>query len=82
MKLGRQPIWQDGSKIELHHLIQREPGSMVELPKNMHQEYSRVLHGLVENGGSFRNDPRLKKQYNNFRLKYWKWRASEIEKNK
>ncbi|EIT87216.1 YobL, partial [Fictibacillus macauensis ZFHKF-1] len=70
MKKGRAPIWQDGTAIELHHLIQREPGSMVELPGTMHKEYYKILHGLVENGGSFRNDPVLKKQYENFRSKY------------
>jgi toxin YxiD len=80
MKSGRPPIWKDGTKIELHHLIQREPGSMVELPSSMHKEYDRILHGLVENGGSFRNDPVLKKQYENFRSKYWRWRARQIDK--
>ncbi|WP_346764189.1 hypothetical protein [Bacillus sp. N1-1] len=33
----------------------------------------------MENGGSFRNDPVLKKQYSNFRLKNWRWRAKEID---
>ncbi|WP_210367782.1 HNH/ENDO VII family nuclease [Bacillus sp. REN3] len=80
MKSGRPPIWKDGTKIELHHLIQREPESMVELPSSMHKEYDRILHGLVENGGSFRNDPVLKKQYENFRSKYWRWRAKQIDK--
>jgi predicted ribonuclease toxin of YeeF-YezG toxin-antitoxin module len=80
MKSGRPPIWEDGTKIELHHLIQREPGSMVEIPSSMHKEYDRILHGLVENGGSFRNDPVLKKQYENFRSKYWRWRANQIDK--
>uniref|UniRef100_UPI00047380A7 HNH/ENDO VII family nuclease n=1 Tax=Priestia flexa TaxID=86664 RepID=UPI00047380A7 len=80
MKKGRTPIWQDGTAIELHHLIQREPGSMVELPGSMHKEYYKILHGLVENGGSFRNDPVLKKQYENFRSKYWRWRAKQIDK--
>ncbi len=80
MKKGRAPIWQDGTAIELHHLIQREPGSMVELPGSMHKEYYKILHGLVENGGSFRNDPVLKKQYENFRSKYWRWRAKQIDK--
>jgi hypothetical protein len=80
MKSGRPPIWKDGTKIELHHLIQREPGSMVELPSSMHKEYDRILHGLVENGGSFRNAPVLKKQYENFRSKYWRWRAKQIDK--
>nr|WP_285291752.1 HNH/ENDO VII family nuclease [Bacillus sp. ISL-35] len=79
MKKGRAPIWKDGTTIELHHLIQREPGSMVEIPASMHDEYNRILHGLVENGGSFRNDPVLKKQYDNFRSKYWRWRAKQIE---
>ncbi|MFJ7973566.1 T7SS effector LXG polymorphic toxin [Psychrobacillus sp. NPDC096389] len=81
MKKGRAPIWKDGTVIELHHLIQREPGSMVEIPASMHDEYHKILHGLVENGGSFRNDPVLKKQYDNFRGKYWRWRAKEIEKS-
>ncbi|QCT01648.1 hypothetical protein E6C60_0928 [Paenibacillus algicola] len=33
---------------------------MVEIPASMHDEYNKILHGLVENGGSFRNDPVLK----------------------
>ncbi|ASV67810.1 T7SS effector LXG polymorphic toxin [Cytobacillus kochii] len=81
MKKGRAPIWKDGTVIELHHLIQREPGSMVEIPASMHDEYNKILHGLVENGGSFRNDPVLKKQYDNFRSKYWRWRAKHIDKS-
>lgn len=81
MKKGRAPIWKDGTVIELHHLIQREPGSMVEIPASMHDEYSKILHGLVENGGSFRNDPVLKRQYDNFRSKYWRWRAKQIDKS-
>ncbi|MGM9968241.1 MAG: HNH/ENDO VII family nuclease [Rummeliibacillus sp.] len=27
-----------------------------------------------------RNDPVLKKQYENFRSKYWRWRAKHIDK--
>jgi hypothetical protein len=81
MKLGRPPVWKDGSVFNLHHLIQKEPGPMVELPQSLHQEYTRVLHGLIENGGSFRHSIELKKQYNNFRIKYWKWRANEFTKN-
>ena len=80
MKNGNAPYWEDGTKIELHHLIQKEPGSMVELPSSMHKAYYKILHGLVENGGSFRNDPVLKKQYENFRSRYWRWRAKQIDK--
>ncbi len=81
MKKGRAPIWKDGTVIELHHLIQREPGSMVELPHSLHKEYNKILHGLVENGNSFRNDAILQKQYVNFRRKYWRWRSKQIEKS-
>ncbi|WP_342771454.1 HNH/ENDO VII family nuclease [Brevibacillus gelatini] len=79
MKKGRPPYWKDGTKVELHHTIQLEPGPMVELPASLHDEYSKILHGLVENGGSFRNNPALEKQYNNFRSKYWRWRARQLE---
>ncbi|MES9737466.1 T7SS effector LXG polymorphic toxin, partial [Peribacillus frigoritolerans] len=47
MKKGRAPFWKDGTVMELHHLIQREPGSMVELPHSLHKEYHKILHGLV-----------------------------------
>ncbi|MBC2104585.1 HNH/ENDO VII family nuclease [Listeria booriae] len=78
MQKGRAPYWHDGSKIELHHTIQIEPGPIAELPANLHAEYNSILHGLVENGNSFRNNKALQKQYNNFRVQYWKWRASQI----
>ncbi len=80
MKKGDAPYAKDRTKINLHHLIQEEPGTMVELPKSLHQKYHKVLHGLKENGNSFRNNPDLEKQYNNFRKKYWKWRAKQFEK--
>jgi len=47
----------------------------------MHNEYHKILHGLVENGGSFRNEPVLSKQYKNFRSKHWRWRANQIGNN-
>ncbi|MGN4864126.1 HNH/ENDO VII family nuclease [Bacillus cereus group sp. MYBK132-2] len=53
--------------MELHYLTQKEPGAMVEIPANKHDEFTKVLHGLVESGESFRNDKELYKQYNNFR---------------
>ncbi|MGG4507849.1 T7SS effector LXG polymorphic toxin, partial [Heyndrickxia sporothermodurans] len=80
MKKGKSPyIVKDGveSKVELHHLIQKEPGGMVEIAELTHDKYDLALHGLVENGKSFRNNPELEKMYNNFRSNYWKMRASE-----
>ena len=51
---------------------------MVEIREITHQEYYSQLHGLIEDGASFRNNPVLNKQYNNFRRSYWKWRAEQI----
>lgn len=69
----------DLAKINLHHLIQEEPGNMLEIPESWHNKYSDVLHGLKENGQSFRNDPVLDKQYKSFRRRYWRWRAQQFE---
>ncbi|WP_258958009.1 HNH/ENDO VII family nuclease [Priestia flexa] len=80
MEKGKSPyIVKDGveSKVELHHLIQKEPGGMVEIAELTHDKYDSTLHGLVENGKSFRINPELEKMYNNFRSNYWKMRASE-----
>jgi len=73
-QMGLAPIGPDGKKVELHHLLQSEPGPMVEILGTTHQEGSRILHGLVEKGNSFRNTPGLSNQYNTFRVNYWKWR--------
>ncbi len=75
---GSAPYANDGTKMELHHLLQQEPGPMVEIPASLHDKYYKTLHGLVGDGESFRNNPRLEKQYNNFRAKYWRWRAKNL----
>lgn len=82
MKSGKPPIGHDGNPIQLHHVIQREIGPMVEIRETTHQEYYRILHGLVGNKASFRNDQLMRKQYNNFRIAYWKWRAQQYIKEK
>lgn len=78
MQAGKPPIGSDGKPIQLHHILQREAGPMVEIRETTHQGYYSQLHGLIEDGASFRNDPILNKQYNNFRRSYWKWRAEQI----
>ena len=78
MQARKPPIGTDGNPLELHHVLQQEAGPMAELREITHQQYYSQLHGLVENGASFRNNPLLNKQYNNFRYNYWKWRASLI----
>lgn len=51
---------------------------MVEIVATTHDEYTKILHGLVEIGGSFRNNITLDKQYSNFLKKYWRWRAKNL----
>ena len=75
---GVAPYANDGTKIELHHILQQEPGPVVEIPASLHDKYYKTLHGLVGDGESFRNNPDLEKQYNNFRSKYWRWRAKNL----
>ncbi|MCL1852619.1 MAG: HNH/ENDO VII family nuclease, partial [Peptococcaceae bacterium] len=81
MSKGRSPYVIDSSGkesiVELHHLTQNEPCGMIEMAETVHGKHSNILHGLVEDGSSFRNAPNLEKQYNNFRNNYWKLRALE-----
>ncbi|CUB19043.1 Ribonuclease YobL [Bacillus safensis] len=77
-KGGYSPYDKDGSMIELHHSIQKEPGAMIELSQNKHTKFKKELHGIIKTGQSFRNNPILEKQYNNFKKNYWKSRAQEI----
>ena len=78
MQAGKPPIGSDGNPIQLHHILQKEVGPMVEILEITPQEYYSQLHGVIEDGASFRNNPVLNKQYNNFRCSYWKWRAEQI----
>lgn len=77
-QVGSAPYANDGTKIELHHLLQQEPEPVVEIPASLHYKYYKTFHGLVGDGESFRNNPDLEKQYNNFRAKYWRWRAKNL----
>ncbi|WP_249595683.1 T7SS effector LXG polymorphic toxin [Peribacillus frigoritolerans] len=81
-KLGTAPIGKDGYPIELHHLLQEEPGSMVEALRTVHRgpKNKKILHGLLDNGDSFRNNPVLNAQYKKFQSEYWKWRILDIER--
>ncbi len=78
MKNGYAPIGTDGKQVNLHHVLGQEPGPMVEILSSTHKLYHKQLHGLIENGGSFRNTPELDRQYNRFRSAYWKLRALDF----
>ncbi len=44
MQRGRAPIGPDGKPIQLHHLTQREPGSVAEMTESFHGANSSMLH--------------------------------------
>ncbi|WP_309247225.1 HNH/ENDO VII family nuclease [Shewanella sp. VB17] len=79
MKNGNAPIGPDGKQINLHHILGKEPGPMVELQASTHKKFHKPLHGLIENGRSFRNDPSSLYQYEKFKLNYWKQRAKDFQ---
>ncbi|MBD2816696.1 Rhs family protein, partial [Xenorhabdus sp. Flor] len=78
MRQGYAPFGPDGRQLNLHHVIGKEPGPMVELPASLHKQYHRELHGLIESGRSFRNNKAADRAYNKFRKAYWKLRAEEL----
>ncbi len=53
MQEGLAPIGFDGEKINMHHLIQQEPGPMAEVSGSFHQEHTKILH-MNEKNKSFR----------------------------
>lgn len=79
MRNGNAPIGPDGKQINLHHVLGKEPGPMVELTTSIHKKHHGKLHGLVEDGNSFRNNSSLQYQYETFRKSYWKERAKDFE---
>ena len=81
MRAGNAPIGIDGKHINLHHVLGQEPGPMVELLDSTHQKYKKPLHGLIEDGRSFRNNPNLEKSYSKFKRDYWKERKSYVNRS-
>lgn len=75
---GRSPYAKDDTVIQLHHLTQTEAGSMIELPASVHAKYYSELHGIIDDGESFRRDSSLSRQYENFRTNYWKDRVKNV----
>ncbi|MEZ7208027.1 hypothetical protein NO992_19840, partial [Pseudoalteromonas sp. DY56-GL79] len=79
MKNGNAPIGKDGKQINLHHILGQEPSPMVELLSSTHKKHHKALHGLIEDGKSFRNNQSLQYQYDKFKKEYWKLRAKDFE---
>ncbi len=72
---GLAPIGRDGKSVNLHHVLQAEPGPLAEVPSLLHKDLPHKLRGP---GESFRNDPVLKRQFEDFRSEYWKQRSKDF----
>ena len=74
MESGLAPIGPDGRSLQLHHMTQRQTGSIAEVTATMHQQNSRILHinpSSIPSGidrGAF----------NVWRADYWRWRARDF----
>jgi RHS repeat-associated protein len=80
MEAGYAPFGPDGKQVNLHHILGEEPGPMVELSASTHQKNKQALHGLIEDGNSFRNNNRsADRGYDKFRRNYWKQRAKDFK---
>ena len=79
MKEGKSPYDpKNGEKIELHHMGQSYDSPFAELCEN--SEHSDGNHSVLHDseGESWRRDPDLKKQYNNYdKPNHWKERGEE-----
>ncbi len=91
MAKGKAPIGIDGEEINLHHLTQDEPGSMVELTAAKHTEDSKVLHMYRNQHDKYWRDGDGRKHryrsappsmnrgpFNRWKEKYWAKRALDF----
>lgn len=79
IKKGKPPRGADGKIVELHHLTQKEPDTMAEVTRTMHQNNYKALHSSHGNYVSWRKkSAEMGKQYNNFRNAYWKDRYKQL----
>lgn len=73
MEDGLAPIGIDDKSLELHHLKQKDNGVMIELTNKEHNQNSKVLH-------KYRTQSEIdRREFNNWKRKYWKERAKEFE---
>lgn len=78
MKRGCAPVGKDGMYVNLHHLIQKESGGIVEIQKAVHKRGHKILHINPSSIPSGIN----RKAFAVLRRNYWKWRAEFEEKRK
>jgi len=91
MQDGLSPIGPDGKEINLHHIIQKEPGPMAEIVSTQHSEKSRVLHSYTNQyDKTWRGSDGVRRRYNSapesmnrgpfnvWKRKYWIERANDF----
>jgi RHS repeat-associated protein len=74
-KQGRPPVGLDGLAMNLHHILQEEPGPMAEVTATAHRKGDGLLHRLIARGYSFRKNTELNERAIDYQREYWKWRA-------
>lgn len=70
------PIGKDGQPVKLHHITQKQDGSIAEMTQRFHKGNYRIIHV---------NDYPIptgidRKQFNKWRYQYWKNSAKESKK--
>ena len=74
MKKGLAPIGPDGKSMELHHMTQRQSGSIAEVTKTFHNSNYSTIHintGRIPSGIN-------RKEFGKWRGSYWKNRANDF----
>lgn len=74
MRMGQAPIGKDGMTVELHHLKQRDAGTIIEMTGTEHRrEWSPLFH-------RYSRQSEIKRPvFDEWRVKeYWKWRAANL----
>ncbi len=74
MKKGLAPIGPDGKSMELHHMTQRQSGSIAEVTKTFHNSNYSTIHinmGRMPSGIN-------RKEFGKWRGSYWKNRANDF----
>jgi hypothetical protein len=75
MQRGRAPIGPDGRPLQLHHTIQKEPGSVAEITQNLHQRGARQLHINPSNTLPSGIDRAV---FRRWKAEYWMRRAGDF----
>ena len=73
MRGGNAPTGRDGATVQLHHLKQKNEGTIIEMQQVEHGMHSNILHSYKTKSEIDRNE------FGRFRGEYWKERAKDFE---